>query len=345
MKKNLTLFLILIMLFCMTIPAGIGAITYGVNIFVNGTVVDFSGGYGEPFISDEGRTMVPVRGTAEAYGCKVEWDAPNYQAVVTYGNHYVIIPINKTYIITDTGTVSMDTFARIIEDRTYLPIRYVMEAVGARVDWVATSRTVVINAPDVIDDFPVDPEDPSVLPYEPSGPSDPYVNPVEEPDNDQYLSLLKESLKANGKFDSALGYYHQETTPANSSLVSKLVYNPDQNLVYVLIEMDLDGSSGDSRTSLRLNLNGSGHTVAYYTFNMLNVGTEFSWTGHFEKNRYADDGGYGIDSTNSAAKDINNSLVLNNLAVYQSGLAIQAVDNYCRSFLSRITSATLGFSS
>ncbi len=109
--------------------------------------------------------------------------------------------------------------------------------------------------------------------------------------------------------------------------------------------MDLDGSSGDSRSSLRLNVNGSGHTVAYYTFSMLNAGTEFSWTGHFEKNRYTDDGSYAIDSTVSAAKDINDSVLLNNLAVYQSGLAVQAVDNYCLSFLSKITSATFGFSS
>ncbi len=211
MKKNLTLYLILIMLLCMMIPAGIRAVTYGVNIFVNGNAVDFSGGYGDPFISDEGRTMVPVRGTAEAYGCTVEWDGPNYQAVVTYGNHYVIIPINKKYIITDSGTITMDTFARIIEDRTYLPIRYVMEAVGAKVDWVAASRTVVINSPEVIDDFPVDLDDPTIQPFEPSGPSDKpdnpvnSVNPVEEPDDDYYLSLLKESLKAHGKLDRALG--------------------------------------------------------------------------------------------------------------------------------------------
>lgn len=340
MKKKLSLLLIAAMLICLSVPPEIGAITYGVSVIVNGQSVDYSGGYGEPFLSDEGRTMVPVRGTAEAYGCTVEWDGANYQAIVAYENHYVIIPINQSYVITDFGTVKMDTWARIIENRTYLPIRYVMEAVGAEVGWIASSRTVTIQAPEIVSDTP--PEEEILLPSVPA--EEPFVPPLQTVDQDRSLVLLRESLKTRGKYNSSSGYVYQETTPSNSSLVSYLVYDPAQDVIYVLIEMDLDGSSGERRSSLRLNISGSSYTTAYYSFSMLNAGTEFDWSGHFEKARYTDAGSYVIDRINSAAKDIGASLVLNSLAVYQNGLAIEAVDRYCRSSVSGVTAQSLGFS-
>lgn len=114
-------------------------------IIVNGETVNFYNGLGQPFITEEGRTLVPLRGTAEAYGCDVSWDAENYQAVVNFDDHTVTVPIDQYSIFTDSGAIQMDTYARIIDDRTYLPIRFVMEAVGATVTWDEPKYTITIN--------------------------------------------------------------------------------------------------------------------------------------------------------------------------------------------------------
>lgn len=151
MKRKIAIVLTFVLMMCTVIPTNSSdafSASYDVKVRVNGVEVDFSNGLGQPFISDENRTLVPLRGTAEAYGCEVGWDADNYRAIVKYDSHYASVPINKTYVDTDAGKIDMDTYARIINDRTYLPIRYVMEAVGANVGWDALRRTVIVNRPD-----------------------------------------------------------------------------------------------------------------------------------------------------------------------------------------------------
>ena len=317
-RKIFLLVAVCILLFITICPA-LGR-SYGVNVMIDGQYLVFPEGYGQPFISDEGRTMVPVRGVAEAYGCTVQWDGPNYQAIVTLGEHYVIIPINKRYIDTDSGRKQMDTYARIIEERTYLPIRYIMEAVGADVSWDASSATVIIS----------------------------HGTDVSQPEpgaDHPLLQVLKDGLQTHGSYDSSLGYVYQEKTSVNSSLLSRLVYDPSQNQVYVQIEMDLDGSSGNTYSSLRLMLNSPDSDTAYYTFATVNSGTAFNWSGHFSKGSYTNSDTYVIDVANSAVKDIRASRTLNHLVVYQSGLAIQAVDSFSKKYNVSVRSADLGFSS
>jgi len=60
---------------------------------------------------------------------------------------------DKDYTIyTDTDDVevskqmSMDTAPVIIQDRTYIPIRFVAEALGATVSWDASNRTATIDS-------------------------------------------------------------------------------------------------------------------------------------------------------------------------------------------------------
>ena len=152
-------------------------------------------------------------------------------------------------------------------------------------------------------------------------------------------------FRSHGSYDSSLGYVYQEKTSVNSSLLSRLVYDPSQNQVYVQIEMDLDGSSGNTYSSLRLMLNSPDSDTAYYTFATVNSGTAFNWSGHFSKGSYTNSDTYVIDVANSAVKDIRASRTLNHLAVYQSGLAIQAVDSFSKKYNVSVRSADLGFSS
>jgi len=63
------------------------------------------------------------------------------------GEIEVKVPIGKRFILKNGKQIDHDTRAIIKEDRTYLPIRIVMETFGATVGWNAEKREVVITSP------------------------------------------------------------------------------------------------------------------------------------------------------------------------------------------------------
>ncbi|MCL2461751.1 MAG: copper amine oxidase N-terminal domain-containing protein, partial [Defluviitaleaceae bacterium] len=102
-----------------------------------------------PFIDENGRVMVPVRFVSEALGAKVDWDEDTQTATVTSASSRVIsVKIgSRTLIITDndaSSTVEMDTAAVIANERTFVPLRYIAEALGLTVGWDAAARTAVL---------------------------------------------------------------------------------------------------------------------------------------------------------------------------------------------------------
>ncbi|HVI42594.1 MAG TPA: stalk domain-containing protein, partial [Anaerovoracaceae bacterium] len=116
---------------------------YATNINIDGQNVQFTQASGSPFIDSTNRTQVPFRQTMEAFGCTVSWDSVNKIAIAEKNGITVQVPIGASYIIKDDQQISNDTAALIKDNRTYLPIRAVLEAFGADVGWDAGTQTVV----------------------------------------------------------------------------------------------------------------------------------------------------------------------------------------------------------
>ena len=117
-----------------------------IKIYVNGSRVYPDS---DPVIIND-RTMVPIRAVAEAMGFSVGWDAPSQCVTMTQGNFDVQVMIGSTWITKYlNGQVSeygqTDVVPQIINDRTYLPLRAVGEALGATVDWDGNTRSVYIT--------------------------------------------------------------------------------------------------------------------------------------------------------------------------------------------------------
>lgn len=142
MRKILSSLMILVLCVSMCYAGGVG-------VTINGNAVQFTQNSGAPFIDDAWRTQVPLRQTMETYGCEVDWDGVNRIAIVKKDNTTVYVPIGKKeiYINEATNIVPIDTQAQIIDSRTYLPIRAVLEAFGAEVSWDATTYTVIVKKP------------------------------------------------------------------------------------------------------------------------------------------------------------------------------------------------------
>jgi N-acetylmuramoyl-L-alanine amidase len=95
-------------------------------------------------IIEEGRTLVPLRAIFEAMGAVVSWDDRTRTVTATKGDTAVILPIGSTKPTVNGQVWEIEVPARIVQDRTLAPLRFVGEAFGGQVDWDGNSRTINI---------------------------------------------------------------------------------------------------------------------------------------------------------------------------------------------------------
>lgn len=118
---------------------------YGAEIQIDDANLEFCGHTGFPFIDSQNRTQVPLRITMESLGAEVDWNQNTRTVVIEKEDIKVEIPIGKTYLIKNGQKLPHDTAAVIRGDRTYIPIRAVLEAFGSQVGWVEETKTVTID--------------------------------------------------------------------------------------------------------------------------------------------------------------------------------------------------------
>ena len=133
-----------------------------VSVTVDGNKVVFPDA--KPFIDENGRTLIPVRFVTEDLGATVEWNAQDREVYITKDGVNIMIRIGQEMILVNGRTKAMDTKAIIKEDRTYVPIRYVAEELGATVGWDASTRTVIITTVKDVEPTPTPVKKPSATP-------------------------------------------------------------------------------------------------------------------------------------------------------------------------------------
>jgi len=97
-----------------------------------------------PFISG-GRTMVPLRFIAEAFGAEVKYDAVTKGITITMGDMVIAMQIGSNTVLVNGKTHTIDAPPVIVNGRTFVPVRFVAEILGAKVDYDAATRTVTIT--------------------------------------------------------------------------------------------------------------------------------------------------------------------------------------------------------
>ncbi|MDR2712225.1 MAG: cadherin-like beta sandwich domain-containing protein [Clostridiales bacterium] len=91
-------------------------------------------------------TMVPVRFVSEQLGAKVDWADATKIVTITMGSKVLTLKINEV-----KPDIGLDAPAILYTDpvlkapRTMVPLRYVSEQLGAKVDWDNNAKTVTIT--------------------------------------------------------------------------------------------------------------------------------------------------------------------------------------------------------
>ena len=96
-----------------------------------------------PTIRNE-RTVLPIRVIAEALGAAVTWNEAEQTVTIVKGDTTIVLYIGQAFALVNGDPVQLDAPAFIENGRTYLPLRFIMENLGASVVWDGLTKTVTI---------------------------------------------------------------------------------------------------------------------------------------------------------------------------------------------------------
>ena len=112
-----------------------------ITVFVDGMLLETDV---EPFIENS-RTLVPMRAIFEALNAEVSWDEATLTATaVKEGTTVKITRDQQTAYINDTA-YTLDAPAQIKDGRFVVPVRFIAESFGCKVDWNGVRRQVIIE--------------------------------------------------------------------------------------------------------------------------------------------------------------------------------------------------------
>ena len=139
MKKIMSLFLIIVMIFSMVTISAYAE--DDIKVYV----------YGKQLLSDvapqivNDRTMVPMRAIFEALECTVDWDQDTLTSTATAADSKVIsLTMGSSIMKVNNKNVVLDSAPFISNDRTLVPVRAISESLDCEVSWDGDTKTVGI---------------------------------------------------------------------------------------------------------------------------------------------------------------------------------------------------------
>jgi hypothetical protein len=112
-----------------------------VRLMVNGQEL-FSDS--DPVIRD-GRTLVPMRIIFEAMGVTPAFNAHNMSITASNDDTSLELTINSNVAVVNGDVAELEVPAMLINNRTYVPVRFVTEVFGGQVSWDSARNMVVLN--------------------------------------------------------------------------------------------------------------------------------------------------------------------------------------------------------
>lgn len=162
MLKKLGLILMsIVMLLGMALGSASAAQT--VYVQVDGKNVTFPDA--KPYV-ESNRVLIPVRFVSESLGAKVDYKKETVGSrvsrtvYVTLGDKNISLEVNSNKVLVDGNIVTLDVPARVKQERVFVPLRFVSEALGATVEWKSSQSLVsIITGKEVTEPDPVPSDD------------------------------------------------------------------------------------------------------------------------------------------------------------------------------------------
>jgi len=111
---------------------------------VNGVRQEIDAGRGTAPIILSNRTVVPIRAIIEAMDGNISWQASNSEITLNRGQISVIMWVDSFDININGSMGTIDVPPVIRNERTLVPIRFSAENLDCEVDWINSTRQIVI---------------------------------------------------------------------------------------------------------------------------------------------------------------------------------------------------------
>lgn len=112
-----------------------------VCVMFNGSYIDFEN---EPVLIN-GTTYLPVRFFCEALSAEVDWIDLTQTVMVTFGNDVISFDIGSSTAYINGVPTKINGSALLINNLTYLPVRFIAESLGGEVSWDGNYYTAIIS--------------------------------------------------------------------------------------------------------------------------------------------------------------------------------------------------------
>ncbi|MBQ2967896.1 MAG: copper amine oxidase N-terminal domain-containing protein [Clostridia bacterium] len=111
-----------------------------IYVVLNGRILCFDQ---SPVVEND-RTLVPMRFLFEQMGDTVTWDEETMTATASNGENTIVFGIDNVNATVNGEAEIMDVPARLINDKTYVPLRFLSENLGYTVLWDDETNTATI---------------------------------------------------------------------------------------------------------------------------------------------------------------------------------------------------------
>lgn len=115
--------------------------TKPITVYLNGTELYFDSA---PTIKNQ-KTMVPMRKIFESLGSSVEWNGSTKTVTASSNNKNISLTIGSDIAYVNGSKIQLEAAPFIQDDRTFVPLRFVSENLGAGVKWDGDLRRVTIT--------------------------------------------------------------------------------------------------------------------------------------------------------------------------------------------------------
>lgn len=115
-----------------------------IQVIINGQQQTFEQ---DPVIKD-GNTLVPLRQIFEALGATIKWDGSTKTVTAEKGETTIQLTIGEDAAYVNNEKIILEQPAEIINENSMVPLRFVSEALDAKVEWDGANKTIRITSED-----------------------------------------------------------------------------------------------------------------------------------------------------------------------------------------------------
>ncbi len=94
-----------------------------------------------------GRTLVPVKNYCRRFWFTVTWNGSERTVTITKpdNDNEIIIYLDEGTVYVNGEEVEIDVPGSIMNGRTYVPLRFILETFGLSIEWDPDAEIIVVN--------------------------------------------------------------------------------------------------------------------------------------------------------------------------------------------------------